>query len=319
MPASPARFPTAAPPGLFSSAFFARPVRFWKKSSVTILNWSPTWRWWTLAPLRGTAFLNDAFPSSMVTLRTGTRLCTPVWIKPRCSSPLFQIRCSRGRRMRGSFVFCANSTRLQKSSPLPMCLRRRMSFSTQAPTTSTFRVCGRQAICSKPCAPPETGCLMKSAPPCAKSCSIAARCSPERESTTIPRCLFFENRAALLFAAPKAKSVRENHVTENLMRAVVGHVDRGIDLEIFRDVPGEANCNRITRTALPINLHPPGVVEIVGVTEDCFVAITHVGGAADDLVMLAVVTSYRKRLRVGVEMRRPINKANRQQPWLLRQ
>src|ERR671918_146305 len=61
---------------------------------------------------------------------------------------------------------------MPKSSPLPTCLRKRLSFSTQALTMSTFRVCTRLVICSKPCAQPRRGCWTKNAPLCAKPCSL---------------------------------------------------------------------------------------------------------------------------------------------------
>src|SRR5436190_9784988 len=143
----------------------------------------------------------------MVTLRTGRRLCTPVWIKPKCSSPLFQIRCSRAPRMRGWFVSCANSTRLQKLLPLPTCLHKPGSFSTQALTTSTFRVCTRQVICSKPCVPPGRGCSIKNAPRCAKSCAIAAKCSPKREPDDKFRDLYFVEIVLLSFLPLQRRKV----------------------------------------------------------------------------------------------------------------
>src|SRR5260370_21057752 len=50
------------------------------------------------------------------------------------------------------------------------------------------------------------------------------------------RCSFCRRGAAFFFVAPKVKRVRENDVAEHFMWAVVGHVDRGIELQIARDV-----------------------------------------------------------------------------------
>jgi len=56
------------------------------------------------------------------------------------------------------------------------------------------------------------------------------------------RCSFCRGLRCFFFAAPEGKCVRENDVTENIMRAVIGHVDRRIKLQIARDVARETDC-----------------------------------------------------------------------------
>ncbi len=100
------------------------------------------------------------------------------------------------------------------------------------------------------------------------------------------------------------------------MRAVIGHVDRRIKLKIARDVARETDRGRVTRSALEIDLHPPGLIEIVGVTEDGFVAVTDVdcsgnefllltdmGSSGDEFLMLGVVTGLDIGLRIDVHVR----------------
>ena len=54
--------------------------------------------------------------------------------------------------------------------------------------------------------------------------------------------LFFTGlSSALFFVSPEMECVGENDVGEHVMRAVVGDVDRGIDLQISRQIAGDTN------------------------------------------------------------------------------
>ena len=67
---------------------------------------------------------------------------------------------------------------------------------------------------------------------------------------------------------PNMKSVGEDDVAENVMRRIIRDVDRRVHLKIRRDVPGESGGDGVARATLPIELHSPLVVEVIGVAKD---------------------------------------------------
>ena len=52
--------------------------------------------------------------------------------------------------------------------------------------------------------------------------------------------LFCRNRAALFFA-PEVKCVTENYVTKQIVLRAIVDIERGVELEIARDVAGETD------------------------------------------------------------------------------
>src|SRR5205823_11966921 len=122
-------------------------------------------------------------------------------------------------------------------------------------------------------------------------------------SARSPRCSFSRRRAALFFPAPEMERVGENHIAKHFMWTVVGYVNRGIHLKIARDVPGKTARGGITRAALEIDLHPPGLIKIVGVTENRFVAEIDMRSADDKFVMLGVIACFDEGLRIDITVR----------------
>lgn len=51
---------------------------------------------------------------------------------------------------------------------------------------------------------------------------------------------------------------------------------------------------------MPIHLEAPRLIEIIGITEDGFVAKVDMRQTGDQFVMLVVITSFDKRLRIDV-------------------
>ena len=94
---------------------------------------------------------------------------------------------------------------------------------------------------------------------------------------------------------------------------VIGEIERGINLKVGSDVPGESNRRGVLPAALEIDLDAPLLIKIVSVTENRFVFVTGVDGADDHFVMLSVVTCFDVRLRVDTQTRRPIHEADRKQ------
>ena len=106
------------------------------------------------------------------------------------------------------------------------------------------------------------------------------------------------------------KSVSENYVAHQIVLWTIADIERGIELEIACHVAGEPDCRRIFRAALEIDLHAPPLIEIVGITEDCFVFVAGMNGPDDHLVMLGVIASFDVRLRIYSQVRRPIYEPN---------
>ena len=107
------------------------------------------------------------------------------------------------------------------------------------------------------------------------------------------------------------KRVGEHNVTHQAARIVVTEIDRWIELEIFCDVAGETDRRRVFGTALPIDLDPPPLVEVVGISKNCFVFVASMNGSGNQFVMLGVVASFDIRLRIYVQVGRPIHEPNR--------
>src|SRR5205085_11016110 len=108
------------------------------------------------------------------------------------------------------------------------------------------------------------------------------------------------------------KGVAENNVAENVVRFIVRDVKRGIHLKVRRDVPSDSDRGRVARAALEIDLGAPGLIKVVGVTEDGSVPIADVNGADDKFLVRRVLTRLEVGLRVDVTVRRPVRKTNRQ-------
>ena len=129
---------------------------------------------------------------------------------------------------------------------------------------------------------------------------------------------FVRSRALVIFVTPQMKRVGEHNITHHAAQIVVTEIDRWIELEIPCDIAGETDRRRVFRTALPIYLHAPSFIEVVGVSENCFVLVSGMNGSDDDLVMLGVVARFDERLGIYIQVRRPIHKSNGKKIRLLR-
>src|SRR5213078_3573646 len=109
------------------------------------------------------------------------------------------------------------------------------------------------------------------------------------------------------------KGVGEHDISHQSIWVIIGEIDRGINLKVRRDVPSESNRRGILPAALKIDLDAPLLIKIVSVTQNRFVFVTGVNGADDDFVMLGVVTRVDIRLRIDIQMRRPIHEADRKE------
>ena len=114
------------------------------------------------------------------------------------------------------------------------------------------------------------------------------------------------------------KRVRENYVAKQIVLWTIIDIERGIELEVWCDVAGETDCRRVFRAALEIDLQTPPLIEVVGVAKDCFVFVARMNGSGDELVMLGIVTDFDIRLRIYIQVRRPIHEAYRNKPRLFR-
>src|SRR4029077_8131017 len=107
-------------------------------------------------------------------------------------------------------------------------------------------------------------------------------------------------------------------VTEQIVLRTIIDIERGIELEVWCDVACETYCRRVFRAALQIDLHTPPLIEVVCVAKDCFVFVARMNGSGDHFVMLRVVASLDKWLRIYVQMRRPIDEPNGKKKRLFR-
>src|SRR5881296_2008542 len=85
---------------------------------------------------------------------------------------------------------------------------------------------------------------------------------------------FWRFACLFLFVAPQMKGVGEDNISHQSIRVIIGEIDRGINLKVRRDVPGESNRRGILPPALEIDLHPPLLIKIISVTENRFVFVT---------------------------------------------
>src|SRR2546430_7232796 len=131
----------------------------------------------------------------------------------------------------------------------------------------------------------------------------------------VPQHLFLRSlrswSAGLGFLTPQMKGVGEDNISHQSIRVIIREIERGINLKVGRDVPSEPNRRGILPAALEIDLHPPLLIKIVGVTENRFVFVTGMDRTGEDFVMLGAVARFDIRLRVDVQMRRPIHEADR--------
>ena len=114
------------------------------------------------------------------------------------------------------------------------------------------------------------------------------------------------------------KSVCEDYITEQVVVRTIVDIERGIELEVWCDVARETDCRRVFRAALPIHLHPPPLIEVIGVAEDCFVFVAGVNGPNAYFVMFSPIPRFDKGLRIYIQVRRPIHKTNGKKIRLLR-
>src|SRR5438874_8481470 len=115
------------------------------------------------------------------------------------------------------------------------------------------------------------------------------------------------------------KSVGEDNISHQSIRMIISEIERGINLKVRRDVPGETNRRGILPAALEIDLHPPLLIKIVGVTENHFVFVTSMNRSDDDFLMFGVIARFDIRLRIDITAWRPIDEPDRQQIRLFRQ
>src|SRR5207249_3609065 len=117
-------------------------------------------------------------------------------------------------------------------------------------------------------------------------------------------------RRVFFFAAPEMKSVSEDYVAKQIVLRTIIDVERGIELEVWCDVASETDCRRVFRAALEIDLHTRPLIEVVGISEDCFVFVARVNGSGDHLVMFGVISGFDIGLRIYIQVRRPIDESH---------
>ncbi len=62
-----------------------------------------------------------------------------------------------------------------------------------------------------------------------------------------------------------------------------------------------------------IDLQPPSLIEVVRIAEDCFVFVAGMNEADDHFVMFSPIASFDKRLRIYIQVWRPIHEPNRKE------
>ncbi len=65
-------------------------------------------------------------------------------------------------------------------------------------------------------------------------------------------------------------------------------------------------------------LQTPSLIEVVGITEDRFVFVARMNGSGDELVMLGVIADFYIRLRIYIQVWRPIHEAHRKKKRVFR-
>ena len=111
------------------------------------------------------------------------------------------------------------------------------------------------------------------------------------------------------------KGISENDVTEHMVGAIVGYINGGVELKIPGQITSEPGSDGVTGSTLEIELCPPGLVEVVGPAENGFAARAGPNRADDEFMMLGVITCLDERLGIDMTVGRPIDGANREQPW----
>src|SRR4029079_5355997 len=107
-------------------------------------------------------------------------------------------------------------------------------------------------------------------------------CSRTHHLTRKPSSVHFVRRRVLdIFVTPQVKRVGEHNITHHAPQIVVTEIECWIELEIRCDIAGETDRRRVFRAALPINLHSPSLIEVVGIAEDCFVLVPGMSGSDD--------------------------------------
>ena len=109
------------------------------------------------------------------------------------------------------------------------------------------------------------------------------------------------------------KGVGKDDVAEDVVWAVVGHVNGGVELKIARQVTSKSSGDRVARATLEIELGPPGLVEIVSPSQDGFSARAGTNPADDEFVVLGVVTCLDEWLGIDMTMGRPVCEADGEQ------
>src|SRR6059058_1675993 len=116
--------------------------------------------------------------------------------------------------------------------------------------------------------------------------------------------------AGLEFLTPQMKGVGEDNISHQSIRVIIREIERGINLKVGRDVPSESNGRGILPAALEIDLHPPLLIKIVGVTENRLVLVPGMNGTEDELVMLGIIACFDIRLRIDMAARGPIGESD---------
>lgn len=69
-----------------------------------------------------------------------------------------------------------------------------------------------------------------------------------------------------LLSVPQMEGICKNNISHQPTRILIAKVQGWIELEVARQITGEADGGRVFAAALPIDLHAPGFVEIISVT-----------------------------------------------------
>lgn len=69
---------------------------------------------------------------------------------------------------------------------------------------------------------------------------------------------------------------------------------------------------------MEIDLQTPPLIEVVRIPENCFVFVARMNGSDDELVMLGVIADFDIRLRIYIQVWRPIHETHRKKIRLFR-
>src|SRR5260370_40328832 len=90
-------------------------------------------------------------------------------------------------------------------------------------------------------------------------------------------------------------------------------VERGFELKVAVKIADTPERGLFFRATLPIDLDAPGLIKVVGITEDRFVLNACMSCADYHFMMLGVVTLFDERLGIDITVRTPLRKTDRQQ------